>query len=115
MCMIKWGTVFIKSSVAQITVRYLSTPPVTTNVAKGASGTFTCIAYGDDVAEPSIKFYGAADSSTEVGSTSTPDVTKTADGTMFTYTRTMSLPSSSQGSYNCKATWAGAGGGNVSL
>ena len=104
LCTIKWGTIFIKSNPATLTVRTISEPPMTTNVAKGGEAKFTCKTTGD--AEGTITFHKAADN-TQVGSVvATP---ATADGVVTT-TGVLTIAAAGDADsfeYYCKATWSG--------
>lgn len=100
-CTVKWGSIFIESNAAVITVRAIKQPPVLTNVVDGSDATLTCVASGDKKAD--ITFHKASDDS----SVDTVSVTDAAVGSLVetTGTLTMTVDSASAGDYYCKASW----------
>ncbi|KAL5250884.1 hypothetical protein ACHWQZ_G016582 [Mnemiopsis leidyi] len=113
-CTVKWGTIFIKSNPATLTVRAISEPPMTTNVAKGGEAKFTCKTTGD--AEGTITFHKAADD-TVVGSVVATPVTVAGVVTTTGVLTIAAAADSDSFEYYCKATWSGTEvkSGNVYL
>ncbi|KAL5249910.1 hypothetical protein ACHWQZ_G015848 [Mnemiopsis leidyi] len=104
LCTIKWGTIFIKSNPATLTVRTISEPPMTTNVVKGGEAKFTCKTTGD--AEGTITFHNAADN-TPVGSVVATPVTVAGVVTTTGVLTIAAAADSDSFEYYCKATWSG--------
>merc|ERR1712176_534758 len=106
-CTVKWGTIFIKSSAATLTVRTISEPPKITNVAKGGEAKLTCKTTGD--AKSTITFHNA-DGDAEVGTVAQSDET---DSGVVTTTGILTISNAQSANaldYYCKATWNAEGG-----
>ena len=106
-CTVKWGTIFIKSSLATLTVRTISEPPKITNVAKGGEAKLTCKTTGD--AKSTITFHNAAGDA-EVGTVAQSDET---DSGVVTTTGILTISNAQSANaldYYCKATWNAEGG-----
>merc|ERR1712176_1513300 len=101
-CTVKWGTIFIESSLATLTVRTISEPPKITNVAKGGEAKLTCKTTGD--AKSTITFHNA-DGDAEVGTVAQSDET---DSGVVTTTGILTISNAQDANsldYYCKAKW----------
>ena len=102
LCTIKWGTIFIKSSAATLTVRTISEPPQVTNVAKGGDAQLTCKTTGDSAG--TITFHKTSDD-TPVGSVTPSQV---EDAGVITTTGVLTISGAQAADsieYYCKASW----------
>jgi hypothetical protein len=102
--MIKWGTIFIRSSTATLKIRSISEPPKITNVAKGGEAKFTCKATGD--AEATITFHKSDNQA--VGNV--VPTTKTDNNGVVTTTGVLTISDAKESDsfdYYCKAVWSG--------
>ena len=102
--MIKWRKIFIKSSPSKLTVRTISSPPVTTNVVKGGAGQLNCQATGDSAA--TISFHRVTDHQ----SLGTVVNTNSESNGMVTSTGVLAVGSDVTDSedsieFYCKASW----------
>ena len=105
MCIIKWDTIFIKSSAATLIVRSIITPPQVTNAAVGAGAKFFCFAIGDVVA---IITFHKANNNEEVGSVDIMNQTN-GDGSVTTrgfITLSNVNDTDNSSEYYCKAVWS---------